>query len=100
MWVTIGRKGRAVCLGGEDVNNWSVYPLLICIPSPWGRDRSDDYFSGVFRDPLKEIHMRVAVSIQATMMYARDPEKKSAGKQSSQGAKGWDERRGKGLQCH
>lgn len=78
-----------------------LFILSYLYPSVHGAGTDLMIIFHVFRGSWKEIHvMRVAVSIQATRMYARGPREEVIGKQSSQGSKGWDERRGKGLQCH
>lgn len=64
-----------------------------------GQDRSDDYFS-CLQGILKEIHKWGWLCPSKPPWCMQGDPEEVIGKQSSQGAKGWDERRGKGLQCH
>lgn len=101
VWVTIGKKRKGSMFRGRGREIIGLFILSLSVAlSPWSWDRSDDYFS-CLQGILKEIHTwGWLCPSESPWCITRGPREEVIGKQSSQGAKGWDERHGKGLQCH
>lgn len=97
VWVTIGKKRKGSMFRGRGRERIGLFILSLSVSlSPWGWDRSDDYFS-CLQGILQEIHKwGWLCPFESPWCITRGPREEVIGKQSSQGAKGWDERHGKG----